>query len=158
MDTLKIGSYISRKRKDIGLTQEELALKLGVTNKAVSKWETGKCIPDVSLHENLCSILNITLNELMAGTDIVNTDLQETSEQTLRDVLEKNHQLMAFKDIAIGIFLLLIGRLIPLSDPGEGVSEAIQFIYGVTQGVSIGITLLGVGWLIYGVVNFNKKI
>ena len=158
MDTLKIGSYISRKRKDIGLTQEELALKLGVTNKAVSKWETGKCIPDVSLHENLCSILNITLNELMAGTDIVNTDLQETSGQTLRDVLEKNHQLMAFKDIAIGIFLLLIGRLIPLSDPGEGVSEAIQFIYGVTQGVSIGITLLGVGWLIYGVVNFNKKI
>lgn len=158
MDTLKIGSYIARKRKDIGLTQEELAKKLGVTNKAVSKWETGKCIPDVSLHENLCSILNITLNELMAGTDIVNTDLQETSEQTLRDVLEKNHQLMAFKDIAIGIFLLLIGRLIPLSDPGEGVSEAIQFIYGVTQGVSIGITLLGVGWLIYGVVNFNKKI
>lgn len=158
MDTLKIGSYIARKRKDIGLTQEELAQKLGVTNKAVSKWETGKCIPDVSLHENLCSILNITLNELMAGTDIVNTDLQETSEQTLRDVLEKNHQLMAFKDIAIGIFLLLIGRLIPLSDPGEGVSEAIQFIYGVTQGVSIGITLLGVGWLIYGVVNFNKKI
>lgn len=158
MDTLKIGSYIARKRKDIGLTQEELALKLGVTNKAVSKWETGKCIPDVSLHENLCSILNITLNELMAGTDIVNTDLQETSEQTLRDVLEKNHQLMAFKDIAIGIFLLLIGRLIPLSDPGEGVSDAIQFIYGVTQGVSIGITLLGVGWLIYGVVNFNKKI
>ena len=65
----KIGEYIQRKRKAIKITQQELGDKLGVTDKAVSKWETGIALPDVSLYKELCEILNITIEELLNGED-----------------------------------------------------------------------------------------
>ena len=69
MDCKKIGEYIQRKRKAIKITQQELGDKLGVTDKAVSKWETGIALPDVSLYKELCEILNITIEELLNGED-----------------------------------------------------------------------------------------
>ena len=59
MDQIKIGNFITKCRKDKKLTQTELANKLGITDKAISKWETGRCMPDISLLKNLCSILVI---------------------------------------------------------------------------------------------------
>ena len=67
MDQIKIGKYISEKRKAAGLTQEQFAEKLGKSGKAVSKWERGVCLPDVSVYTELCDILGITLNEFFAG-------------------------------------------------------------------------------------------
>ena len=87
MDIQKIGNYIKCKRKAQGLTQAELAGLLGITNKAVSKWENGKCLPDLSLHEKLCDALHITLNELVAGQDIESTQLPEASEQNMKTML-----------------------------------------------------------------------
>lgn len=69
MDCKKIGEYIQLKRKNIKLTQQELGDKLGVTDKAVSKWETGVALPDVSLYKDLCNILNISIEELLSGED-----------------------------------------------------------------------------------------
>lgn len=69
MDCKKIGEYIQRKRKAIKITQQELGDKLGVTDKAVSKWETGIALPDVSLYKDLCEILNISVEELLNGED-----------------------------------------------------------------------------------------
>ena len=69
MDCKKIGEYIQRKRKAIKITQQELGDKLGVTDKAVSKWETGIALPDVSLYKELCEILNISIEELLNGED-----------------------------------------------------------------------------------------
>lgn len=69
MDCKKIGEYIKSKRKRIGLTQAELGDKLGVTSKAVSKWETGVALPDVSLFIELSSILKIEVYELLNGED-----------------------------------------------------------------------------------------
>ena len=63
MDQVKIGKYIADKRKAMGLTQVELADKLGMSNKSVSKWERGVCLPDVSLYSELCTILRIHINE-----------------------------------------------------------------------------------------------
>ncbi len=67
MDQEKIGKFIADCRKEKGLTQLQLAEKLGISNRAVSKWETGKSCPDVSLMLELCSVLEITVNELLSG-------------------------------------------------------------------------------------------
>ncbi len=65
MEQAMIGKFISACRKEKGLTQMQLAEKLNITNRAVSKWETGKSMPDVSLMLDLCNILGITVNELL---------------------------------------------------------------------------------------------
>ena len=156
MELQQIGKYIAAKRKAEGLTQEALAQLLGVTNKAVSKWENGKCLPDLSHYEALCEILHISVNELMAGKDIEETELKKVSEQSLKEVLRSNADLSAMKHICIGLLLLLVGRCLPLVQLQDAASEATQFIFGVSEGMSIGITCIGMGWLIMGLVKFSK--
>ena len=87
MDQTKIGKFIASKRKEHGLTQSQLAEKLGITDKAVSKWETGKSLPDLSLFTPLCSLFDITLNELLLGEVIPDDCLKEKSDQVLFDVI-----------------------------------------------------------------------
>lgn len=87
MDQKKIGSFIAARRKDNGLTQSQLAEKLGITDKAVSKWETGKSMPDLSLFGPLCDLLQITLNELLSGELISDENLKEKSNQILLEVV-----------------------------------------------------------------------
>ncbi len=65
MDKYKFGEFLYQKRKKIGLTQEELGRKLGVTNKAVSKWEVGETLPEVTMLEPLANLLGITVDELL---------------------------------------------------------------------------------------------
>ena len=156
MELQQIGKYIAAKRKAEGLTQEALAQLLGVTNKAVSKWENGKCLPDLSHYEALCEILHISVNELMAGKDIEETELKKVSEQSLKEVLRSNADLSAMKHICIGLLLILVGRCLPLVQLQDAASEATQFIFGVSEGMSIGITCIGIGWLIMGLVKFSK--
>ena len=69
MNQTAIGSYIARKRREQNLTQEQLAQQLGVSNKTISKWENGKCMPDYSIIQKLCEALHVTLPELMDGED-----------------------------------------------------------------------------------------
>lgn len=88
MDTVKIGKYIAQKRKNLGLTQREIAEQLGMSDKSVSKWERGVCLPDVSVYMELCRIIGISLNEFIAGEDIEQVELQEKSEQNILDVTE----------------------------------------------------------------------
>ena len=157
MDIQKIGNYIKCKRKAQGLTQAELAGLLGITNKAVSKWENGKCLPDLSLHEKLCDALHITLNELVAGQDIESTQLPDASDQNMKTMLGSCQHLRSLKDVCIGLLLLFIGRLMPSMQLKHMTSDASQFIFGVSEGVSIGITLIGIAWLIFGAVKFSQK-
>lgn len=86
MDTVKIGKYIAQKRKNLGLTQREIAEQLGMSDKSISKWERGVCLPDVSVYMELCRIIGISLNEFIAGEDIEQVELQEKSEQNILDV------------------------------------------------------------------------
>ncbi len=83
MDLIRIGKYIAGKRKDHGLTQRQLAEKLGMSDKSVSKWERGICLPDVSVYSDLCQILGISINEFLAGEDIVHEDLIQKSEENI---------------------------------------------------------------------------
>ena len=67
MDQIKIGKFISWKRKEQNLTQAQLAEKLGITDRAVSKGETGKSLPDASIMLEMCALLGITVNDLLCG-------------------------------------------------------------------------------------------
>lgn len=90
MDQEKIGKLIAMCRKEKKLTQIELADKLGVTDKSVSKWETGKCLPDVSLYKKLCEILGITLNDFFAGEIISESNYKKVSDSNLLIALENS--------------------------------------------------------------------
>lgn len=90
MDNIKIGKLIAKCRKEKNLTQKELAESLGVTDKSVSKWENGICLPDVSLYKELCSLLGITLNEFFAGEKITNEKYKEVADENLYNALENS--------------------------------------------------------------------
>lgn len=87
MDQIKIGNFISMCRKKKGMTQSKLAENLGITDKAVSKWKTGKSMPDISLLMPLCNLLGITLNELLSGEYISEENLKEKSNEVLMEVI-----------------------------------------------------------------------
>lgn len=89
MEQKKIGTFIAACRKEHEMTQMQFAEKLGVTNKAVSKWETGKCMPDASLFDDICLLLNITLNELFAGERIASDDITKKAEENLKNMAIK---------------------------------------------------------------------
>ena len=83
MDIVKIGKYIAGKRKELGMTQKQLAEKVGMSDKSVSKWERGVCLPDVSLYSDLCSVLGISINEFLAGEDIERENIAQKSEENI---------------------------------------------------------------------------
>ena len=86
MDQIKIGKYIAEKRKVLGLTQRQLAEQLGMSDKSVSKWERGVCLPDVSVYAPLCSALGISVNEFLAGEDIAREALPQKAEDNLLQI------------------------------------------------------------------------
>lgn len=90
MNQEKIGKFISENRKVKGLTQEQLASKLSVSKNAVSKWERGLNLPDASIMQELCKILDITLNELFSGEKIPNNKYKEVADNNLLSALENS--------------------------------------------------------------------
>lgn len=104
MDLIKIGAYIAAKRKALGMTQAELAKKLGMSDKSVSKWERGICLPDVSVYVQLCEILGITVNEFIAGEDLNAENLVQQSEANIIAVTEEgNRKRKRMKQIFLGM-------------------------------------------------------
>lgn len=121
MDQVKIGKFIAECRKNKKLTQAQLAEKLDITDRAVSKWETGKGMPDSSIMLELCSILEINVNELLRGEKVKMENYHKIAEENLlkmkqsEEEIEKkmrNFQLaltllcVIFSIFAIGIFIL----------------------------------------------------
>ena len=92
MDLIKIGTYIAGKRKALGMTQKQLAEQLGMSDKSVSKWERGICLPDVALYAELCQNLGISINEFFAGEDIAKEDLVQKSEENIIGVAKESTQ------------------------------------------------------------------
>lgn len=90
MNQEKIGKFIAEKRKENKLTQEQLAEKLNISKNAVSKWERGINLPDVSIMQDLCKILNITLNELFIGEKILDEKYKEVADSNLLNALENS--------------------------------------------------------------------
>lgn len=86
MDLVKIGKYIAGKWKALGMTQKQLAEKLNMSDKSVSKWERGICLPDVSVYMELCEMLGISINEFLAGEDIDAENVEKKSEDNIIQV------------------------------------------------------------------------
>ena len=89
MDQIKIGRFIAERRKLQGLTQAQLAEKLNITDRAVSKWETGRSLPDATLMLALCEILGISVNELLSGEKVSMENNQEKNEQLLLEMAKE---------------------------------------------------------------------
>lgn len=95
MDQIKIGRFISERRKSVGLTQMQLAERLNITDRAVSKWERGRAMPDTSIMLELCEILGISVNELLIGEKIIMENNTQKNEQLILDMakeLEKKNK------------------------------------------------------------------
>lgn len=92
MDQIKIGRFIADTRKSRGITQRQLADRLLISDKTVSKWECGKGLPEVSLMLPLCEELNITVNELLTGERISEADYRKKAEENMIDLINENRE------------------------------------------------------------------
>lgn len=126
MNQIKIGKFIAECRKKNNLTQMQLAEKLNITDRAVSKWENGKAMPDSSLMLDLCKELKISVNELLSGEVLEVNNYNEKLEQNLIDIVkqkEESDKRILTMEIAMGgasiiIFLILVmtASLIEMQD------------------------------------------
>ena len=126
MDQVKIGKFIAMRRKKVDLTQAQLAEKLDITDRAVSKWETGRALPDSSIMLSLCDILKITVNDLLSGEVVTMEQYNENVEKNLMELVkqkEESDKHLLKLEWVIGIFSMIvlfvpifIGALVPMED------------------------------------------
>lgn len=116
MDLVKIGRYVAGKRKDLGLTQKQLAEKLGMSDKSVSKWERGICLPDVSVYEEYCALLGISINEFLAGEDIAQENIVKKSEDNLIQITaDSKHRQKKLKTVIAVLSVLVFATVMIVS-------------------------------------------
>ena len=111
MDQVKIGSFIAKCRKSQNLTQFQLAEKLNITDRAISKWETGRAMPDSSIMLQLCEILKISVNDLLNGEIVSMEKYSEKEEKLLLEIVrqkEENDKRLFILEYVIGIFSVII--------------------------------------------------
>lgn len=92
MDQIKIGKFISSKRKEKNITQSELAERLNITDRAISKWENGVCLPDASNMPDLCKVLDISINDLFSGEVVDMKDNEKRLEENLLEMTKMKEQ------------------------------------------------------------------
>ena len=107
MKQQKIGNFILELRKEKNMTQQELADKIGVTDKAISKWENGRGMPDLSLMKPLCTALGITINDLLSGEKIDKKDYQDKFEENILNTINYTNKKLDNSRNQIGIFLFI---------------------------------------------------
>lgn len=138
MDQIKIGKFIADCRKKQGLTQMQLAEKLGITDRAVSKWENGRSLPDSSLMLELCEILKITVNDLLCGEvvamDNYNKEMENKLIEMFRQKEEADKRLLKL-EIVLGIIAILpliaaviIAIIIPMEEWKAGLLVGLSLL------------------------------
>lgn len=115
MDQKKIGRFIAENRKLKKMTQVELAEKLGVSDRSVSKWENGRCMPDLSLFEPLCEELGITINEFLSGEKIKEEEYQEELEKNIVNTIDYSQKQVDGQKRKVSYILMITGMLISFS-------------------------------------------
>ena len=138
------GKFIAHKRKEKNLTQEQLAEKLGVSNKTVSKWETGTCMPDYSVVKALCDELEITVAELMDGEASDEKSVRTYDEEQIIDLLKRTQNLEKQKNLLYGILLIVMGIALQALSHTLGGSNVKDFFFGLLLGISIAEMLVGI--------------
>ena len=134
MDQIKIGRFIAVRRKRANLTQLQLADRLGITDKAVSKWERGITMPDTSIMLELCDILGISVNELLSGEEINMENSSQKNEQLLLDMakeLEKKNKTIwssMWAIMIVSMTALIAGIFIAVFLIPEGVWQLVTIL------------------------------
>ena len=137
MNQISIGSYIAEKRRALNLTQEQLAGKLGVSNKTISKWENGKCMPDYGIIQKLCETLHVTLAELMDGEDAAEESVRTYDDDQILDLLRRTQELERQRQVLSGAVLIVLGIASSALSATVGGSNVKDFMSGLLLGLSI---------------------
>ena len=138
MDQLKIGKFIAQRRKAANLTQLQLAEKLGITDRAISKWETGKAMPDSSIMLELCDVLGISVNDLLCGEVVMMDQYNKELENNLLEMIrQKEHsdKRLLTMEIVLGVVCLLpllaaviFALVLPLEEPEAAILVAVSLV------------------------------
>ena len=144
MNQIAIGNFIGKKRKELNLTQAQLAEKLGVSNKTVSKWENGKCMPDYGIIQPLCAELGISVSELMDGEEQPQDSIRAYDDSQILDLIKRPQALESQRTTLGGVILIVLGIAICALSFSFGGSDVKDFVSGVMLGISCGAMLAGV--------------
>ena len=152
MDLKKIGAFIASVRKEKGLTQKELADKLYISDKTVSKWETGKGLCDVTIMEPLCKELDITINELLSGEKIEETEYKKRAEENMLSLAleRKKSKRNIILSIILGFVILLSSLTIIMASSYYEMPTYQRVILLI-----IAFTVMVGGLLVVGVLDYN---
>lgn len=142
MNQIMIGKFIAFKRKQKNLTQEQLAQILNISNKTVSKWETGKSMPDYTLVKPLCEALNISVSELIDGQTL--NESVKINEDQLIELMRKTQQLENQRVLLYGVIFVTMGT----SMQAFAYSTDKSYLFGCMLFVSIVELILGLGTII----------
>lgn len=153
MDYAKIGKFIAEKRKEKGMTQKELAKQLGIGDKAVSKWECGRGMPDNSIMLPLCDLLGINVNELLMGEVLSEKDYNESTGNIIltlmeeKESLEKKNKKNLFSCVLVVLFVAILLLLITM--PLRNWNDWLYFYYDpvalATDTIIVLVMLLATG-------------
>ena len=142
MDQEKIGKFIASCRRKKNITQQELAEKLGVSDRTIGNWENGRNMPDLSLFKPLCNELDITLNDLMSGEKVNEKEYQEKLDENIINTINYTNKKIKNRNNLIGLILIIFGVLISITAvaifPSESSWGSIYSIFGAI------ISLVGV--------------
>lgn len=133
-----------------------MAAKLSVSSKTVSKWETGKYIPDYSVIKRLCYVLEITVSELMNGEE-GKEDACECNEDHILELLRRVQELEQQKNRLYGIVLIVMGAVLLVISQVVGGSDIKDFFAGLLLGLSVGEMMTGIYVIRKSVTEKNKK-
>ena len=155
MDQEKIGKFIAALRKEQSITQKELAQRLGVSDKTVSKWETGRGLPEISIMQSLCKILGVSINELLTGDRLDENSYREKAEENLRKLMDRK----SYKEVAIhiaisGVLFLLAYLVFPLA--AERIIPPVSIPIGLFWSLLLTVASFVAG-ITYGIVKKWKK-
>ena len=125
MNAILTGQFISRVRMEKGMTQKELAQKVGVTDKAVSKWETGRGMPDISSLDALCNALDVSVNELLSGEVLPPEFYEKKAEENMKTLIKENE-----KNTKVNWIQMILGEVLVI----------VAFVF---LAICIGIKMLG---------------
>ena len=144
MEQVKTGKFIAKKRKELNLTQEQLAERLGVSNKTISKWETGKCMPDYAVVKNLCEELKVSVSELMDGEEADDSSVRVYDDEQILDLLRRTQELEKQKVMLTGVILIVMGIAFQALSHTLSGSNVKDFFAGLLLGLSIIEMVLGI--------------
>lgn len=142
MNQEKIGKFIAKCRKEKNMTQNELAEKLGVTDKSIGNWENARCMPDLSLFKPLCKELDISINDFISGEKISKENYQEKLEENIISTIDYSNKKVLEKNNVIGIILIVFGIMLAITAmtifPSESSWGSIYSLFGTI------VSLIGV--------------